>query len=93
MVKRHDDAETDESFEQRSVTYKWLVAIAVAMVFGLIGVIYSSVDKRVSNAEARIEKKIDREEHYKDMGEIRSYMQEIRQMLHNHEENSRKRVQ
>ncbi len=91
MVRRSEDKEDDQSFEQRSNFYQWVIGIAVLMVLGLIGVIYGSVNKRIENAEMRMDKKIDREEHYKDMQDIKNYLLEIRKTIHEHEVNSQKR--
>lgn len=82
----------DPGIEQRSVTYKVLMGIFVVIVLGLVGVIYSSVDKRVSNVEADVKLKVDTVRHDKDMDEIKGYMRDIRQMLHDHEEKSAKRA-
>lgn len=77
--------------ERRSITWK-VVAIAMcSIVLPLIGVVYSSVDKRLSENESCLAHKIDRAEHDKDIQHIEKLVGLIRDDIKRHEENSRRR--
>lgn len=82
--------------EQRVVTYKVLLGIAVTILISVTGALWGSLDTNIRDARADIkqlhELKLDKTEHYQDMAEIRDYMKEIRQSLHEHESASQKRA-
>ncbi len=81
--------------EQRVVTYKVLLGIVLTILLSVTGALWSSLDTNIRDARADIkqlqDKKLDKTEHYQDMAEIRDYMKEIRQSLHEHEAASQKR--
>ncbi len=86
---------TSESGERR-VTFKTLFIIAAGILsFLATGMMYMTSD-RVKDAEAKIEKlrdgKLDRMEYYRDIGEIKVMLMEIRKDLHEHEVASQRRA-
>ena len=82
--------------EKRVVTYKVLLGIVVTILLSVTGALWNSLNTNIRDAHADIkqlqESKIDKTEHYRDINEIRNYMKEIRQALHEHELASQRRA-
>jgi len=66
---------------EKNVTWQWLVGVLLILVFAAGGIIVADTRTDVFNTVVKIEnlqeKKLDKEQHYRDMVEIKGMLKDI----------------
>ena len=69
------------SMNEKNVTWQWLVGVLLILVFAAGGIIVADTRTDVFNTVVKIEnlqeKKLDKEQHYRDMVEIKGMLKDI----------------
>ena len=65
----------------KSVTWQWLVGVLVVLLFAAGGILLADNKAKVQKNETKIEqmqeKKVDKEQYYRDIGEIKETLKDI----------------
>ena len=65
----------------KNVTWQWAAGVLLTLVFAAVGIIVADTRTGVSNAVVKIEilqdKKLDKEQYYRDIGEIKQTLKDI----------------
>lgn len=69
--------------------YKWLLAVIISITIAMSGALYNGAMKSIDNLGEKVEKKVDKEQYYKDIDEIKQMLKELYYMQL--ENNKRKR--